>query len=75
MRSLAFRAGEHTQVSCNLIDPLVVGPSIVYDEVAAPFARRGTIVRAELVGLVPRAVLESQDGVAGTNWDYVTIRR
>jgi len=27
VRSLAFRAGEFTQVSCNLIDPMVVGPS------------------------------------------------
>ena len=61
MRSLAFRAGEFTQVSCNLIDPLVVGPSVVYDEVAARLPDGAQIVRAELVGLAPRAVLENED--------------
>ena len=61
VRSLAFRAGEFTQVSCNLIDPLVVGPSVVYDEVAARLPDGAQIVRAELVGLAPRAVLENED--------------
>jgi glutamate formiminotransferase len=61
VRSLAFRAGEHTQVSCNLIDPMVVGPSFVYDEVAARLPEGGQIVRAELVGLLPRSVLDRED--------------
>lgn len=61
VRSLALRAGEHMQVSCNLIDPMVVGPGIVYDEVAALVPEGGAIDRAELVGLVPRAVLERED--------------
>jgi glutamate formiminotransferase len=61
VRSLAFRAGEFTQVSCNLIDPMVVGPSAVYDEVAARLPEGGEIVRAELVGLVPFAVLDAVD--------------
>jgi glutamate formiminotransferase len=61
VRSLAFRAGEYTQVSCNLIDPLIVPPSIVYDEVAARLPDGGHVVRAELVGLVPRAVLDAED--------------
>jgi glutamate formiminotransferase len=70
VRSLAFRAGEHTQVSCNLIDPMVVGPSIVYDEVAALLPVGGQILRAELVGLMPRAVLESQDR---SRWDELGL--
>jgi glutamate formiminotransferase len=61
VRSLAFRAGDYTQVSCNLIDPLVVGPSFVYDEVTARLPSSGEIARCELVGLVPRSVLETQD--------------
>jgi glutamate formiminotransferase / 5-formyltetrahydrofolate cyclo-ligase len=61
VRSLALRAGEHMQVSCNLIDPMVVGPGAVYDEVAAMLPPGGEIVRAELVGLVPRAVLVAEE--------------
>jgi glutamate formiminotransferase / 5-formyltetrahydrofolate cyclo-ligase len=60
VRALALQAGEYMQVSCNLIDPLVVGPGAVYDEVAAR-VRGGEIVRAELVGLVPRAVLDAEE--------------
>jgi glutamate formiminotransferase / 5-formyltetrahydrofolate cyclo-ligase len=59
VRSLAFRVGGYTQVSCNLIDPLVVGPAVVHDEVAATLPEGGQIVRCELVGLVPRSVLEA----------------
>jgi glutamate formiminotransferase len=61
VRSLAFRAGDYTQVSCNLIDPTVVGPSVVYDEVAALLPEDGEIRRCELVGLVPRNVLEAEE--------------
>ena len=70
VRALAFRAGEYTQVSCNLIDPLVVGPSVVYDEVASLLPEGGGIVRAELVGLVPRAVLELQ---APSRWNQLGL--
>jgi glutamate formiminotransferase len=61
VRALAFRAGDYTQVSCNLIDPLVVGPSFVYDEVASRLPTGGEIMRCELVGLVPQSVLATQD--------------
>jgi glutamate formiminotransferase / 5-formyltetrahydrofolate cyclo-ligase len=70
VRSLAFRAGEHTQVSCNLIDPLVVGPALVYDEVAQLLPAGGEIVRCELVGLVPRAVL---DAVERGRWEQLGL--
>jgi glutamate formiminotransferase / 5-formyltetrahydrofolate cyclo-ligase len=60
VRVLAFSVGAHVQVSCNLIAPEEVGPQKVYDEVAR-LLHRGEIVRAELVGLLPRSVLEKQD--------------
>jgi glutamate formiminotransferase / 5-formyltetrahydrofolate cyclo-ligase len=60
VRALAFSLGEHVQISCNLIAPEEVGPSAVYDQVA-DMLRGGEIVRAELVGLLPRVVLERQE--------------
>jgi glutamate formiminotransferase len=53
VRALGLEVGERAQVSCNLIDPLRAGPAAVFDAVA----RRAEIDRAELVGLVPAAVL------------------
>jgi glutamate formiminotransferase / 5-formyltetrahydrofolate cyclo-ligase len=70
VRALALRAGEHMQVSCNLIDPLVVGPGAVYDEVAALLPPAAEIVRAELVGLVPRAVLDAEER---SRWDELGL--
>ncbi len=55
VRALALAVGTHVQVSMNLIDPLAVGPEVVYDAVAD----RAEIVRAELVGLAPDAVLDA----------------
>jgi glutamate formiminotransferase len=61
VRALALRTGEQMQVSCNLIEPLAVGPGRVYDEVVGLLPEGGEIDRAELVGLVPRAVLEFEE--------------
>jgi len=56
VRTLALVMGDgSTQVSCNLVDPMSVGPAFVYDAVAS----RGPVQRAELVGLVPRAVVDA----------------
>ena len=60
VRALAFDVGAFTQISFNLIEPLVVGPSTVYDEVAN-LVPSGAIDHAELVGLLPEAVLRTQD--------------
>lgn len=65
VRSLAFRAGDYTQVSCNLIEPMAVGPAVVYDEVAPMVPEGGHIARCELVGLMPRIVL---DAVERARW-------
>lgn len=60
VRALAFELGEDVQISCNLVEPFTVGPAAVYDEVATLLEPTGCrIVRAELVGLLPAAVLEA----------------
>jgi hypothetical protein len=61
VRALGLGVGVRAQVSANLLDPLSVGPAHLYDEVAA----RAPVAGAELVGLVPGAVLE---GVPPERW-------
>lgn len=53
VRALAFVLGEHVQVSCNLVQPFLVGPAQVLDRVA----RMARVARTELVGLVPQTLL------------------
>lgn len=53
LRTLGLAVGDEVQVSCNLIDPSVTGPGAAFDAVAA----RAPVARAEVVGLVPDAVL------------------
>lgn len=53
VRALGLVIGDWVQVSCNLLDPLRTRPDEVFDAVA----RRAAVARAELVGLVPAAVL------------------
>lgn len=55
VRALGLPVSGAVQVSMNLIDPVNVGPAAVYDAVAAG----APVARAELVGLVPRAVVEA----------------
>jgi len=57
VRTLGLSFDGHVQVSCNLIEPAAVGPGAVFDAVA----ERAEVERAELVGLVPTAVLEAED--------------
>jgi len=59
LRALGLEVGELTQVSCNLIDPGTLGPADAYDLVLGSLPRSADIVRAELVGLVPQAVLDA----------------
>ena len=53
IRALGLPVGRRVQVSMNLIDPLRIGPADAFDAVAA----RAPVAGAELVGLVPDAVL------------------
>lgn len=55
VRALGLAVGGDVQVSTNLVDPATVGPAEVFDRVAAEV----TVARAELVGLVPRSVLDA----------------
>lgn len=57
LRALGLQVGRRVQVSMNLVDPEVVGPAEAWDRVAALVPLAG----AELVGLVPAAVLERTD--------------
>lgn len=61
VRALGLAVGDHVQVSMNLVDPTDVGPAAVWDLVAD----QAPIARAELVGLVPAAVLQ---GTAPERW-------
>lgn len=53
VRALGLDVGGRAQVSCNLVRPAEVGPAQVVDAVAS----RAAVAGAELVGLVPAAVL------------------
>lgn len=55
IRALGLPVGDRVQVSMNLVDPLVVGPADAWDRVA----EHAEVAGAELVGLVPVAVLEA----------------
>lgn len=57
LRALGLQVGQRVQVSMNLVAPDVVGPAEAWDRVAALVPLAG----AELVGLVPTAVLERTD--------------
>lgn len=58
VRTLGLATAGVTQVSCNLVAPLTRGPADVYDDVARQAQRAGTsVIRAELVGLAPAAVV------------------
>lgn len=58
VRTLGLEVGPRLQVSMNLVDPLTVGPAAAFDAVEQAAATRGIdVIGAELVGLVPDAVL------------------
>jgi len=61
LRALGLDVGGRAQVSMNLVDPERVTPADAFDAVAA----RAPVARAELVGLVPAAVL---DAVSPERW-------
>jgi glutamate formiminotransferase len=70
VRALAFRLGDHVQVSLNLIAPDEVGPAEAYDAVAAECE----VARAELVGLIPASVLRSVPAHRWTELDLADDR-
>jgi glutamate formiminotransferase len=56
LRSLGLQVGAGVQVSCNLVAPMVLGPGAAFDAVA----NQTEVARAEVVGLMPRAVLDAE---------------
>jgi glutamate formiminotransferase len=71
VRALAFELPDGVQLSFNLVDPLRVGPATVLDAAAAAGAR---VVRAELVGLAPAALLEGTDRARWAELDLAPDR-
>ncbi|HET6664942.1 MAG TPA: hypothetical protein VFG94_11820 [Acidimicrobiales bacterium] len=57
VRALGLPVGKRVQVSMNLVEPDVLGPAEAWDLVAG----REAVAGAELVGLVPRSVLDRTD--------------
>ncbi len=58
VRALALAVDGRAQVSCNLVDPAFYGPARLYDAVAELVEEvGGEIEGAELVGLIPSAIL------------------
>jgi len=70
VRALGLQVGDHVQVSCNLVDLALATPSEVYDQVNSHLAEGATIERAELVGLIPRSLLEAEDPV---RWEQLGL--
>jgi glutamate formiminotransferase len=62
LRSLGLAVGADVQVSMNLVEPITLGPDRAYDLVHRHVTEvGGAIARAELVGLLPAAVLDAVD--------------
>ena len=58
LRALGLTVGGRAQVSCNLVEPDVLGPAQAYDMIGRLVREHGgTVEGAELVGLLPEAVL------------------
>lgn len=70
LRTLGLAVGDEVQVSMNLVAPDRLGPVAAYDAVA----RRAPVARAELVGLVPDAVLRAAPAHRWTELDLAEDR-
>lgn len=71
IRTLGLQAGDRLQVSMNLVDPYQVGPAAAFDAVAGAAAQAGAeVTGAELVGLVPDAVLRA---VPHSRWEELDL--
>jgi glutamate formiminotransferase len=58
VRALGLAVGRGAQVSCNLVNPAEIGPAEAYDAVRGLVEEAGgTVEGAELVGLLPAALL------------------
>lgn len=75
VRTLGLAVGSRFQVSCNLVEPLVSGPAAVTEAVRAHGARWGVeVTGCELVGLLPRRVLDAVDPAERKTLDLAVDR-
>lgn len=71
LRALGLAVGDRLQVSMNLVEPMALGPAAAYDEVVRlSEAVDARVVGAELVGLVPDAVLRQ---VSTDRWEELDL--
>ena len=71
LRTLGLEVEGGAQVSCNVVDPGRVTLGDIYDGVAAGAAAHGcTVLRGELVGLLPRSALSA---VPESRWDALGL--
>ncbi|MBM3638572.1 MAG: hypothetical protein FJW98_03960 [Actinobacteria bacterium] len=66
LRALGLQVGNRVQVSMNLINPMELGPMEAFDAVRELAQTEG----AELVGLIPQAVL---DVIPATRWKQLDV--
>jgi glutamate formiminotransferase len=60
LRALGLTVGDRAQVSCNLVEPSILGPAQAFDTVTSLVREFGGVVEgAELVGLLPETVLST----------------
>lgn len=71
IRTLALQVGSRWQVSCNLVDPLHVGPDIAYDRLMDILPVGGQVSECELVGLAPSEALARIDE---SRWSQLGLR-
>jgi glutamate formiminotransferase len=74
VRALGLQVQGAVQVSCNLLDVRATRPSEIYDHVNELLSAEAQIRRCELVGLVPRTLLELEDPARWTQLDLSATR-
>jgi glutamate formiminotransferase len=74
IRALGLAVGDRHQVSMNLTDPATVGPATAFDAVAQAAHGAAEVSGAELVGLLPRAVLDAVPAVRWAELDLAADR-
>lgn len=71
VRTLGLAVGTRVQLSMNLVDPTLVGPLVVERAARALLREEGNdVAGAELVGLVPEAVL---DAIPRADWERLDL--
>lgn len=71
VRALGFSLAAGAQVSCNLVAPWAVGPREVFAQLAGLAEQHGVrVIATELVGLLPRSLLEA---IPPSQWAHLDL--